>query len=215
MKEAIAERGQFLVALSGGNTPKPVYERLAEKPYGAELPWDKTLVFFGDERMVPPDSAESNFHMVCESLLDRVPIPPGNVRRIEGQVQPQTAARRCDRQLRQLGEDGGAPRFDLMLLGLGPDGHTASLFPDTAVLDDDEDYAAAVRLPESSQGAQHAQDRVTMTFPVINASRHVVFLVSGEDKAEALDRVEKGDRSAPAARVAPINGDIRWLVVRA
>jgi 6-phosphogluconolactonase len=213
MKEAIAERGRFLVALSGGNTPRPVYEALAKEPYGHKLAWESCEIFFGDERMVTSDNPESNFHMACDALLDHIAIPPSNIHRIEGEMQPDVAARWYSRTLSGFAEAGGLPRFDLMLLGLGPDGHTASLFPRTDALNNLHDLAVPVHLPEDSAGAKHAQDRVTLTFPVINASRRIVFLVSGDDKKEALERVKRGDQTAPAARVQPTDGELFWLVV--
>jgi 6-phosphogluconolactonase len=215
MTEAVAARGRFLIALSGGNTPKPVHERLAAEPYGNSLPWDKTLVYFGDERLVPADSPESNYRMACETLLDLIEIPPWNIHRIQGELNLTQAARLYDGDLRRLAEEAREPipRFDLILLGLGPDGHTASLFPGTDVLSDTKDLAAGVRLPPSSEGAKHAEERVTMTYPVLNAARAVLFLVAGDDKAEALRRVEEGDLSAPAARVQPVDGSMSWLVV--
>lgn len=216
LRDAVADRGRFLVALSGGTTPRPVYERLAREPYGDVLGWKGTSIYFGDERMVPCDSSESNYRMACVALLDRVDIPPWNVHRIEGEIVVAEAAQRYDDDLRRLAADQQCPvpRFDLILLGLGPDGHTASLFPGTDALENVEDRAAPVSLPDSSQGLEHARDRVTMTYPVINAARHVVFLVAGNDKGAALARVQEGDGSAPAARVRPIDGDLTWLVVR-
>jgi len=212
IQASVSERGRCLVALSGGNTPKPVYERLTRAPYGPELPWDKTVVFFGDERMVPCDNPESNFRMACDALLDHVSIPPWNVHRVAGEMQADVAAEWYARQLAEVAGDDGPPRFDLMLLGLGPDGHTASLFPGTDALENVKNLA--VHLAESSEGAEHAQDRVTVTYPVINASRRVLFLVAGADKAEALQRVRDGDLSAPAARVNPVDGSLEWLVVK-
>jgi len=216
MRQAVRARRLFLVALSGGGTPRPVYERLAKAPYGDALPWPLTRIYFGDERMVPCDSEESNYRMACETLLDNIDIPPENLHRIRGEDSLTEAARLYDADLRGLALETGelVPRFDLMLLGIGPDGHTASLFPGTDVLENTRDFAAGVHLPESSQGAQHAQDRVTMTYPVLNASRHVLFLDSGSpEKAAALARVEAGDESAPAARVRPTDGTLQWLIV--
>lgn len=214
MKEAVSDRDQAMLVLSGGNTPRPVYERLAREPFGNTLPWDKTQIFFGDERMVPPDNPESNFRMACDALLDHIEIPPWNIHRIEGQDQPDVAAHWYDRQLREIGGPDAVPRFDLILLGLGPDGHTASLFPGTNVLEDRTHLAAPVHLPDDSQGVQHSQNRVTLTYPVINAARKIVFLVAGADKKQALDRVERGDETAPAARVKPVDGELLWLVVK-
>lgn len=214
MRQSVEDRGRFLVALSGGNTPKPAYERLARPPYGDSLPWDCALIYFGDERMVPCDSDESNYKMACESLLNHIDIPAWNLHRIHGEDNVSEAARLYDVDLRALAQETGEalPRFDLMLLGIGPDAHTASLFPGTVVLDNTRDLAAGVRLPDTSEGALHATERVTMTYPVLDASRQTLFVVAGDDKAEALSRVEAGDMSAPAARVRPTDGDLLWLV---
>jgi len=211
MQSAVDQRDRFLIALSGGSTPRPVYERLASEPYGDGLPWDRTQMYFGDERMVPPDNEESNYRMVCEALLDRISIPPANIHRIEGEHQAGFAADQYDRSLARLGRP---PQFDLILLGLGPDGHTASLFPGTGAADVVDRLAIPVHLSDSSEGAEHAQDRVTMTLPVINSARHILFLVAGADKADALRRVQEGDESAPASRVRPVNGTIEWMIVR-
>jgi 6-phosphogluconolactonase len=214
MSESIAARGRFLVALSGGNTPKPVYQRLAQEPYFESLDWSNANVYFGDERMVPADDPESNYHMASETLLNHVAVEPSNIHRIEGELVPPVAAQRYDQQLHEIESGGALPRFDLILLGLGPDGHTASLFPGTDALENHTDYAAAVHLPDTSPGIRFAQDRVTLTYPVIDNARSIVFLVSGSDKAEALARIARGDRTAPAARVHAVNGTVEWLVVQ-
>jgi 6-phosphogluconolactonase len=211
---AVASRDVAYVALSGGHTPRPLYERLAEPPYVGDIPWQRLHIFLGDERVVPPDSTSSNFHMVKEALLDRAPIPTANVHHVPTEMGPEGAAAAYDSELREMANQQGeaVPRFDLMLLGIGPDGHTASLFPRTDVLNDTTHFACAVHLPPDSVGAKDAPDRVTMTYPVINASRHIVFLASG-DKAEPLLRIEAGDPALPATHVKPVNGDVRWLVV--
>lgn len=215
MRHAVGRRGRFLLTLSGGNTPRPAYQRLTDESLVGSLPWDQTLIYLGDERMVPCDHPESNYRMACECLLDHVQIPPWNVHRVETEFTANEAARLYDEDLRRLTSDTGRviPRFDLILLGLGPDAHTASLFPAIPVLDNQKDLAAPVELPDSSEGASRAQQRVTMTYKVINAARRIVFLVAGDDKAEALQRVEEGDPSAPAGRVKPTDGDVQWLVV--
>lgn len=215
MREAVEKRSRFLVALSGGNTPRPVYERLAHGPYANSLPWDKAQVYFGDDRMVPADDPESNYRMACETLLDHVEIPPWNLHRIPTEYSTKAAARLYDEELRLAAKEEGVqiPAFDLILLGLGPDGHTASLFPGTPAIENDTDLAVGIRLPQDSEGARHAQERVTITYPVLNAARKVVFLVSGDDKAEALRKIQDGDQSLPAARVRPAEGEPRWIVV--
>ena len=215
MSEAVQARGTFLFALSGGNTPRPVYQRLAEEPYSRNLPWHDAGIYFGDDRVVPPDDANSNYRMAREALLDHVDVSAHNVHRICGETGPLDAARLYDQDLRRLAGQTATniPRFDLVHLGLGPDGHTASLFPETDVLTNMTDLAAAVHLPASSEGASKAVDRVTMTYPVLNAARHIIFLVAGDDKADALRRVREGDESAPATCVRPTNGTVRWLIV--
>jgi 6-phosphogluconolactonase len=200
---AIARRGRFCVALAGGSTPEPVYALLAERPPTREIDWTRVEVFWGDERSVSPDHPDSNYRMARRALLDRVPIPEKNVHRIRGELPPEEAAAAYRLQLQDhLGVDG---RFDLILLGMGPDGHTASLFPGTDASQ------------EHSVVAVHVQKldtwRVTLTLPVINAARHVIFLVSGEEKAPALARVYAGD-PLPAAMVEPADGKLIWLVDR-
>src|SRR5579884_3731764 len=208
--DELAERGAALIA---DDLEAPVYERLTKKPYDS-IPWDRVHVYFGDERMVPCDDPESNYRMACETLLDRVDIPPWNVHRMAGEINVEAAARLYERDLRDLATETGdpVPRLDLILLGLGPDGHTASLFPGTPALQEHTRLVCSVSLPETSEGAKHAVSRLTLTYPVLNAARRVVFLVSGSDKAAALERVRAGDESAPATRVRPHDGDLIWLV---
>jgi 6-phosphogluconolactonase len=203
--EAIAERGRFLVALAGGSTPRLTYKLLASGDFTARIDWPRVHVFWGDERCVPPDHPESNYRMARETLLDGIAIPPQNVHRIRGELPPERAAEAYQGELeRFLGPDG---RFDLILLGMGTDGHTASLFPGTPALEDRGSLAVAAyieRLPAW---------RVTLTLRVINASRHVVFLVMGAAKASALRRVQTGE-PLPAGLVQPADGHLIWLVDR-
>jgi len=214
MDATVSSRNSAYVALSGGHTPRTLYERLAEPPFAGDIPWQRIHIFFGDERVVPSDSPGSNFHMVEQTLLDRAPIPTANVHRVPTELGPDGAAEAYDSELRQMAEAQGeaVPRFDLMLLGIGPDGHTASLFPGTDALLDRTHFATPVHLPPESVGAKDASDRVTMTYPVINASRHILFLVAGDDKAEALRRIAAGDQALPAAHVKPQDGDVHWLI---
>jgi 6-phosphogluconolactonase len=216
LRAAVAERGVAYVALSGGKTPKPLYDRLGIDAEAREVPWGEVHVFFGDERVVPSDSPNSNYHMVETILLDRVPIPSENVHRVPTELGPQGAATSYDSALRDVAATQGRdmPRFDLMLLGIGPDGHTASLFPGTDALSDTTHLAVAVHLPTESVGARDGPDRVTVTYPVINASAEIIFLVAGDDKADVLRQIEAGDHQLPAARVRPIHGEVRWLVVK-
>lgn len=200
---AIDARRRFLVALAGGSTPRPVYRTLAGEPFASRVDWTRVHVFWGDERCVPPDHPDSNYRMARESLLDHVPIPDPNVHRIKGEVVPDWAASSYEMELeRVFGPDG---RLDLILLGLGEDGHTASLFPDTTVLEEEEYAVDALYL--GKLGAW----RVTLTLPVINAARHVLFLVTGEEKADVLARVRSGE-PLPAALVQPEAGAVTWMV---
>ncbi|HZT97789.1 MAG TPA: 6-phosphogluconolactonase [Chloroflexota bacterium] len=210
---ALADRGVFLVALSGGSTPRPLYEMLSQPPDVGRLEWNGVQLYFGDERVVPPEDPSSNFRMVRETLLASGRIPEANVHRIEGELGADQAARQYDAELRALARSQGreVPRLDLVLLGLGPDGHTASLFPGTDVLNVSDHLAAPVSLPPESSGYSAAAFRVTLTFPVINAADLVLFLVAGEDKRKPLQAIEEGDESLPAARVRPATPPL-WLV---
>jgi 6-phosphogluconolactonase len=203
---AIAERGRFLMALSGGSTPRPTYRLLAEEPYSRMIDWSRVELFWGDERSVPPDDAESNYRMARRALIDRVGIPDAQVHRIPGELQPRDAAAAYRRELDDV--LGRAGRFDVILLGLGPDGHTASLFPCTSALAAKERKVVAVYVEKLNAW------RVTLTLPVINAARHVIFLVTGLNKAEALARVRAGEQ-LPAGRVHPANGTLTWFVDQA
>ncbi len=208
---AIAERGIFRVALSGGSTPKALYRLLAD---GTTPPmdWPNVHLFFGDERHVPPDHADSNYRMVKEALLSRAPVPEENVHRIRTEM-PDAAAAAADYEnvLREAFhlQVGEWPRFDLVLLGMGPDGHTASLFPWTPVLHERSRAAAAVWVPSMQTW------RVTLTPPVFNHARRVLFLVSGAEKAETLHSVLEGPHDPerlPVQLIAPTDGTVQWLV---
>jgi 6-phosphogluconolactonase len=204
-RTAIAERGRFVVALSGGSTPRPVYALLAEEPLVSQVDWARVHIFWGDERCVLPDHADSNYRMASDALLDRVAIPLGNVHRVHGERPPDEAAALYEAELAEVLERQG--RFDLILLGMGADGHTASLFPDTAALDERERDVVPVYVDKL------AAWRVTLTLPVINAARSVIFLVSGAGKAPVLARVHGGEE-LPASLVQPTDGELIWLVDR-
>ena len=202
----IKERGRFSVALSGGNTPRAVYSLLAAEH--KDVPWDRIHVFFGDERHVPPDHPDSNFRMASESLLSKVPIPEGNVHRIHTELEPEAAAKDYDEQLAEFFHlnDHDWPRFDLIFLGLGDDGHTASLFPGSSALSELASRVAA-NWVEKLQTF-----RITLTFPVLNQAANVIFLVSGESKAQILSAVlTPGGTKYPAQGVHPENGRLLWL----
>lgn len=202
---AVARRGRFVVALSGGSTPRATYRLLATEPHASAIDWLRVQVFWGDERCVPPHHADSNYRVARRALLDHVDLPARNVHRIRGELTPEEAAAAYRAELEAALGDRG--RFDLILLGLGPDGHTASLFPGTTALEEGQRAVVAVHLEEL--GAW----RVTLTLPVLNAARHVMFLVSGADKANALARVLEGER-LPAGLVQPSDGSLTWLVDR-
>jgi 6-phosphogluconolactonase len=204
---AIGARGNFRVALSGGSTPLRLYSLLAVEPYRSKVDWRHIELFFGDERCVPPDHHNSNFNSINEALLSHVPV---KAYRIEGELKPEEAAFSYESEIRRafaLQEE--IPVFDLVLLGLGADGHTASLFPGTTALKETEKLAAAV------YAGQPDGWRVTLTLPVINNARKVVFMVSGDGKAQVVREVVEGKKKYPAALVSPSNGEVLWLLDKA
>ncbi|PYJ13266.1 MAG: 6-phosphogluconolactonase, partial [Verrucomicrobia bacterium] len=205
-QHALGERNEFRIALSGGNTPRPVYTRLAA--IGRDLPWDLIRITFGDERCVPPDDAESNFRMARETLLAPAAVPEQSILRLRGELDPQTAAQEYQDHLDDIATEGGEPiyRHDLILLGLGDDGHTASLFPETAALDETIRRVMANFVPKFNTW------RLTFTFPLINAARHILFLVGASKNPALIERVLQGDSQYPAARVNPSAGDVTWMI---
>jgi 6-phosphogluconolactonase len=208
----IREHGSFAVALAGGSTPRRVYELLAEKECKDRVNWSLVHLFFGDERMVPPDSPESNYRMVNDSLVSRVEIPPENVHRIIGETTPSESAERYEAELKSLFRTVDWPGFDLVLLGMGADGHTASLFPGSHALNEEEKWVVA------TTQLQTRQDRITLSLPVINHAKRVTFIVTGNEKAATLARVlrsEPANEELPAQRVRPVNGILEWLVDQA
>ena len=215
--DAVAARGRFTVALSGGSTPKRLYELLAEPALRSQADWGRVEWFWGDERCVPPDDGDSNYHMAREAMLSRLPIPPGHVHRMEAERPDRDAAARDYQAViaRTFGHDadGPPPAFDLILLGIGPDGHTASLFPHNAALDETARWVVAVRdVPKPPP------DRLTLTYPVLNAAYEVLFLVAGADKAGVLAEVLEGPadpKRLPSQGVRPDNGRLVWFVDRA
>jgi len=210
---AIAVRGRFMWALAGGDTPRPTYARLALSPFRERVDWRRTWVFFGDERAVPPDHTGSNYRMAQETLLSRVPIPAAQVLRIRGEAEdPEVAAAEYARVLSQAfgTRRGELPRFDLVLLGLGVDGHTASLFPDSPVVREVFRTVAAVHVTAAS-----IPQRLTLTLPVFNAAGQVIFLVAGAEKAKVVKAVLGERATLPAAMVRPADGELIWLIDRA
>jgi 6-phosphogluconolactonase len=191
--------------LAGGSTPKAMYGVLARE-YAGRIDWSRVHIFFGDERPVPPDHDDSNYKLASETLLDHVPIR--SVHRMRGELPPDEAATAYEKELRTFFGAEGVPRFDLILLGLGRDGHTASLFPETSALEVHD------RLVVANPVLKLDTTRITLTVPVINAARAVVFLVAGEDKAEAIEKIlEEGadPRAYPASLIQPA-GELEWML---
>ncbi len=205
--EAVRKEGKFTVALSGGSTPKRLLALLATKP---SVPWDKIYFFWGDERHVPPDDDESNYRMAREALLSKVPVPAENIFRIHSEEKDaDDAAQQYEKTLRDFFHlsPGQVPRFDLIFLGLGPDGHAASLFPDSAALNERK------RLVVANWVEKFKTDRITFTFPVLNAAACVIFLASGPDKAPILHQVlENSKANLPSQEVLPTNGRLLWMI---
>lgn len=217
IQAAVSARGVARIAISGGNSPKPVFSLLADpkEPYREAVPWDKLWVFWVDERCVPPDHPDSNYGAARELLLDRVPIPPQRAIRIQGELKPEAAADTYESAIRGHFRLEGAeiPIFDVVHLGMGPDGHTASLFPHTEALNEMGRIAVANEVPQQKQS-----QRVTLTWPVINAARDVFFLIDGADKADPLSRVLRGPyqpETLPSQLIQPRNGRLLFLLDRA
>lgn len=209
--EALKTESRFTVALAGGSTPLQMYSRLA----ALHVDWERVHFFWGDERCVPPSNPDSNFHLADEALLNSVLIPLGNIHRIPGELPVEEAAQKYEDVLRHFFGSGSPPRFNLVLLGLGSDGHTASLFPGTPAIKEKRRWVAGVR---HAVPPLPLVDRVTLTLPVLNAAANVLFLVSGEEKAERLAQVLYGSIRPslfPAQAVKPVNGTVRWLVDQA
>jgi 6-phosphogluconolactonase len=212
--EAISSSGRFAVALSGGSTPKALYALLASDSFRTRLPWSKVHLFWGDERCVPPDHHDSNYRMTRESLLDRVPIPQENIHRLPAEQEDhERAAKDYEEALEaffKLGA-GRLPCFDLILLGLGEDGHTASLFPGTTAL------GVTDRLVVANYVEKLRAHRLTLTVPVINKAANVVFLISGESKASVLREVLEGEyqpHHLPSQLIQPVEGKLLFIIDR-
>ncbi len=189
------------IALSGGSTPKRMHQILATLP---GINWSNVLVFWGDERTVPPDHADSNYRMALETLLEPAGVPAENIHRMEGELDPEVAASRYERALKHLPSSNGIPVLDIVLLGMGADGHTASLFPGTSALTETDRLAVANEVPQMNT------TRLTLTYPVLNNAGAVIFLVAGEDKAPMV--VESLAGNTPAGRVQPTSGALSWLL---
>jgi 6-phosphogluconolactonase len=227
----LAKQERFSIALAGGQTPKQFYSRLAQEPYKSSIPWSKIWIFWGDERCVPKEHSDSNFRMASESLLQFVPVQPSHVIRMHGEDPPPQAAQEYEKFMRGFFRDSGFwPHFDLILLGLGPDGHTASLIPGTpAVANHVSEHFEERR--QSEPGSAEAPQprwvvhnvvralqtvRLTFTYPVINQAKHIWFLVTGARKADAFAEVQKGPNpNYPASLVQPVEGELKWYVDKA
>jgi 6-phosphogluconolactonase len=209
---AQASERAFAVNLSGGSTPRRLYECLAAPDIASRFPWNRTHWFWGDERFVPHDHPDSNYRMAREAFLARVPVPPDNVHAVPTQgLSPEQAALAYETTLKRFyGADTLAPDrplFDVTLLGIGEDGHTASLFPEQPALHETKRWAVAVI------GAK-AEARITLTYPALDSSRDLAFVVTGRDKREVVARVQEGDRTLPAGAIRPV-GRLHWLMDRA
>jgi 6-phosphogluconolactonase len=204
---ALASKGPFRVSLSGGSTPKTLYGLLASDEFRGRFPWPRVFWYWGDERFVPYDHPESNYRMTREAMLSKAPVPPGNVHPVPADGTPDDAAQRYERMLQEAygatAFDPARPLFDVTLLGLGPDGHTASLLPGEPVLEERKRWVVAV-----SHG--RPEIRITMTYPAIESSRRVAFLVAGKEKAPILRTIRAGNSQVPAARVRP-QGELIWF----
>ncbi|HEX2696089.1 MAG TPA: 6-phosphogluconolactonase [Anaerolineales bacterium] len=208
--QAITERKQFLVALSGGSTPTKLYELLAQSPFHEQVDWMHAHAFWGDERCVPSEDLENSYRQAHDVLLSRVPIPTENVHRVQSDLEPDAAAINYALVLKQFASPPlNWPRLDLVLLGMGNDGHTASLFPGSEV------NPAMPTLAVTAQYQDRPANRVTLTPIVFNAARRIIFLVSGESKSEMLAHVLYGEyrpEQIPAQRIRPTGGEVIWLV---
>jgi 6-phosphogluconolactonase len=211
-REAIAVRGRFTIALSGGSTPKAIFALLAaDHAAGANtIAWDKVQVFFGDERPVPPDHPDSNYRMASEALLSKVPLPLANIHRVHGELDAVTAAARYEAEVHSVfgTRAGEIPRFDLILLGMGADGHTASLFPGTTALTEERAIVTATWVEKLKT------HRITFTYPLINHAAEILFITGGADKATMLRNILRGDptgQTYPSQDVRPVNGRLFWF----
>jgi 6-phosphogluconolactonase len=214
--EAVAGRGRARIAISGGSTPRATFQLLADpnQPWRSRMPWNDLELYWVDERCVGPDDADSNYRMTREALLDHVPLTPEQIHRIEGELEPQVAADKYESELRGSFRLEGAqiPRFDLVALGMGPDGHTASLFPHTAALHEMSRIVTANHVPQMDTW------RITLTWPVINAARSVFFLIAGADKAGILNEVLTGPRDPerlPSQLIWPSSGILTLILDKA
>ena len=208
--QAIVTHGRFTMALSGGNTPKQLYGLLAAEPYRSQIDWNAVEIFWSDERYVPPDNPESNYHMAEQALLSKVPIPSDHVHRMPAdQPDREAASQEYTREMQHVFGTNDIPSFDLLQLGMGPEGHTASLFPHQPSLHVTDRLVMPVSVPKPPP------DRLTFTPPILNAAKNVLFLVTGADKAQVVHAVIEGPYNPdeyPAQIVRPPNGEVTWML---
>ena len=210
-QSSLREKRRFAVALSGGSTPRALYSLLATPEFTRQISWPQIHLFWGDERCVPPDNPESNYRMVREALLAKTEIPPDNIHRMAGEKEPHIAAAEYEEELRDFFQlaPNAFPRFDLILLGLGEEGHTASLFPSSEALQETK------RLVVATYAAKLNAHRLTLTLPVLNHGAVVLFLIAGASKAPIVTEILRDDGQAarfPAARIQPVDGRLVWLL---
>lgn len=208
--ESIVTHGRFTLALSGGSTPKTLYSLLGSEPYRSQINWALVEIFWSDERCVPPESEESNFHLAQETLLQQIPLPPSQIHRMPADEPDRDAASQAySLEIQKVFGTNRVPSFDLLHLGMGPEGHTASLFPHQPSLHEQERLVMPVTVPKPPP------PRLTFTPPLLNAAIHVLFLVTGADKAEALQAVLEGPYQPdeyPAQVVRPTKGEVTWII---
>jgi 6-phosphogluconolactonase len=210
-RRSVGKRGRFAVAISGGSTPRRMHKILAREPYILNIPWGKTHIFWVDERCVPQDSHESNYGTAKRGFIDEVPIPQTQVHWITCEPSPQMSAKKYQKILSDFFSFGSTriPRFDLIYLGMGADGHIASLFPGQKTLYENEKLVTAVK------GGDPNVSRISMTLPLLNQARHIVFLITGEEKARTVQTVlEDRKIRLPAKKIQPQNGRLTWLLDR-
>lgn len=208
-QEAVTDHGLFSVTLAGGHTPRQVYELLATEHFDSRIAWSRVHLFFGDERCVPPDHPESNYGMVYSTLISKITIPESNVHRIIGEGDAEANAQSYERELKTFFPGLTWPRFELVLLGMGKDGHTASLFPRDDALKEKTRWVVKTRMEQTRQ------DRLTLTVPVFNHAVHAIFLVTGKDKSQRFAEVlhdRSGPTQLPAQVIQPSEGSLEWLV---
>lgn len=209
-RQSIAKRGRFAVALSGGSSPKPVYSLLGLPPCRDAVSWPKVDLFWADERCVPPDHPESNYKLVFDSLLSNISIPGANIHRVKGEGEPGKAAKDYEEDLQKFFGSLVVPAFDLIILGAGEDGHTASLFPGSPALQEATRLAFPVYLERPKR------DRVTLTLPALNNASYILFLATGHAKSDVVSEILEGNNSQqfPAGLVRPVNGEVAWFIDR-